>query len=88
MTGISRRNFGKLCGGNALQNVVIVTNMWGQVDLEVGNEREAELKRENDPFKLVLDKGAQIECHENTALSAERIVHLILGNNPLPLARS
>ncbi|KAF9788713.1 P-loop containing nucleoside triphosphate hydrolase protein [Thelephora terrestris] len=88
MTGISRRNFGmfrKLCGDNALQNVVIVTNMWGQVDLEVGKEREAELKREDDFFKPVLDKGGRMERHENTALSAERIVRLILGNNPLPL---
>ncbi|KAF9784288.1 hypothetical protein BJ322DRAFT_1219094 [Thelephora terrestris] len=84
MTGISRRNFGmfrRLCGDNAFQNVVIVTNMWGKVDVEVGKEREAELKREDDFFKPVLDKGARMERHENTALSAERIVRLNLRRN-------
>ena len=88
MTGISRKNFGmfrKLCGDNALQNVVIVTNMWGQVDPELGNEREAELMGEDDFFKPVLDKGAQMERHENTTLSAKGIIRLILDNNPLPL---
>ncbi|KAF9788737.1 hypothetical protein BJ322DRAFT_1050872 [Thelephora terrestris] len=70
--------FRELCGDNALHKVVIVTQMWGQVDVEVGNEREAELKREDDFFKPVLDKGARMERHENTALSAERNVRLIL----------
>ena len=40
--------FRELCGDNALHKVVIVTQMWGQVDVEVGKEREAELKREDD----------------------------------------
>jgi hypothetical protein len=52
--------------------------MWGKVDVEVGKEREAELKREDDFFKPVLDKGARMARHENTDLSAERVVRLIL----------
>jgi hypothetical protein len=36
-------------------------------------------------FKPVLDKGAQMARHENTVPSAERIIRLILKNNPLPL---
>ncbi|KAF9788762.1 hypothetical protein BJ322DRAFT_1050942, partial [Thelephora terrestris] len=59
-------------------NVVIVTNMWGKVDVEVGKEREAELKREDDFFKPVLDKGTRMARHENTDLSAERVVRLLL----------
>ena len=88
MTGISRKNFSmfrKLCGDNALRNVVIVTNMWGEVDPQTGNAREAELKGEDIFFKPVLDKGAQMARHENTVPSAESIIRLILDNHPLPL---
>lgn len=77
--------FRKLCGDDALKNVVIVTNMWGQVNLEVGNQREAELMREDDFFKPVLDKGARTARHENIVLSAQKIIRLILGNHPVPL---
>ncbi|KAG5219505.1 P-loop containing nucleoside triphosphate hydrolase protein [Salix suchowensis] len=48
MGGASTRNFKLfrgLCGDNMLQNVVIVTNMWSQVPLDVGEAREEELKR-------------------------------------------
>lgn len=77
--------FRKLCGDNALQNVVIVTNMWGEVDVEVGNRREAELMSDDAFFKPVLDKGARMARHENTTLTAAEIIRLILGNHPLPL---
>ena len=77
--------FRKLCGGSTLQNVVIVTNMWGEVDPQVGDAREGELMREDIFFKPVLDKGAQMARHTNTAPSAEDIVRLVLNNHPLPL---
>jgi len=77
--------FRKLCGDTTLQNVVIVTNMWGEVDPQVGNAREAELMRDDLFFKPVLDKGAQMARHENTVPSAENVVRLILDNHPLPL---
>jgi len=88
MTGMSRKNFGmfrKLCGDAALKNVVIVTNMWGEVDPAVGNAREIELATEDIFFKPVLEKHAQMIRHENTISSAERVIRLILGNHPLPL---
>jgi DNA repair exonuclease SbcCD ATPase subunit len=88
MGGTSTRNFKmfrKLCGDTTLRNVIIVTNRWGEVDPQVGEAREAELIREDDFFKPVLDKGAQTARHENTVPSAERIIRLILKNNPLPL---
>jgi len=88
MGGISTRNFNmfrKLCGDSTLQNVVIVTNMWGEVDPQVGGAREAELMREDIFFKPVLDKGAQIARHENTATSAQNIIRRVLDNHPLPL---
>jgi hypothetical protein len=88
MGGISTRNFKmfrKLCGDTTLQNVVIVTNMWGEVEPQLGDEREAELMNEDIFFKPVLDKGAQVARHGNTVSSAKDIVRLILGNHPLPL---
>lgn len=77
--------FRKLCGDSALRNVIIVTNMWGEVDPQIGDAREAELAREDLFFKPVLDKGAQMVRHENTIPSAEAIIRLVLGNHPLPL---
>ena len=77
--------FRKLCGDNTLRNVVIVTNMWGEVDPQVGNAREAELIREDIFFKPVLDKGARIARNENTVPSAQNIIRLVLDNHPLPL---
>ena len=88
MSGIARRNFSmfrKLCGDNALQNVVIVTNMWGEVDPQIGNAREAELAREDIFFKPVIEKGARMARHANTVPSAEAILRLVLDNHPMPL---
>ena len=77
--------FRKLCGERTLKNVVIVTNMWGAVDRRVGERREAELSRGKDFFKPALEKSAQMARHENTVLSAQGILRLILNNHPLPL---
>ena len=88
MGGIARKNFNmfkKLCGENALKNVVIVTNMWGEVDSQVGNAREAELAREDIFFRPVLQRGSRMVRHDNTVASAERAIRLILENHPLPL---
>ena len=77
--------FRKLCGDGTLRNVVIVTNMWGEVDPRVGVARETELMSEDIFFKPVLEKGAKIARHENTVPSAEDIIRRILNNHPLPL---
>jgi hypothetical protein len=77
--------FRNLCGESTLKNVVIVTNMWGGVEPEVGEAREAELMEEDIFFKPVLEKGAKMARHENTVPSAENIIHLVLNNHPLPL---
>ena len=77
--------FRKLCGEKALHNVVVVTNMWGEVDPLVGEKREAKLMGEDIFFKPVLDEGAQTARHENTTTSAQKIIRLVLDNHPLPL---
>jgi hypothetical protein len=85
-TGISRRNFGmfrELCGDETLKNVVLLTNMWGEVSPDVGEAREEELIGEF--FKPVLDRGAQIARHYNTITSAHDIIRRIMTNRPIAL---
>jgi len=77
--------FQKLCGENALRNVIIVTNMRGEVKGRVGEKREAELKGKEIFFKPILDKHAQMARHLNTVDSARSILRLMLHNPPLPL---
>jgi hypothetical protein len=85
MGGISRKNFSmfrKLCGEKALQNLVVITNMWAEVDPQVGDAREAELAGSEISFKLVLDKGARMTRHDNTIFSAENIIRPLLPRGP------
>ncbi|KAF9459504.1 P-loop containing nucleoside triphosphate hydrolase protein [Collybia nuda] len=85
MGGISSRNFRmfrRLCGDNSLQNVVIVTNMWGQVDHELGVARETELATKDIFFKPVLEKGARLARHDRTLKSARAIIQSLVGKRP------
>jgi len=75
--------FRELCGDKTLKNVVLVTNMWGEVPRDVGESREDELS--STFFKPVLDKGAQIVRHHNTAQSAQDIIRVIMKNRPVVL---
>jgi hypothetical protein len=86
--GIAARNFRmfrKLCGEQSLKNVVIVTNMWGDVAPEVGEVREAELATQDNFFKPVLDKQGQLVRHGNTPESAQAILRQLVGNEPMAL---
>ncbi|KAI0925626.1 hypothetical protein AcV5_008311 [Taiwanofungus camphoratus] len=88
MTGISRRNFSmfrKLCGDETLKNVVIVTNMWGEVSEEKGLARERELATDDILFKPVLQKGAQMMRHDNTYQCAMTILGQLINNRPKAL---
>ncbi|EKM53858.1 uncharacterized protein PHACADRAFT_98220, partial [Phanerochaete carnosa HHB-10118-sp] len=86
--GISRRNFGmfrSLCGETTLKNVIIVTNMWSEVGEQKGAARERELAADNALFKPVIDKGARMMRHYNTAESAQAILRVLVENQPLAL---
>ena len=85
-TGMAGRNFKmfrELCGDSSLKNVILVTNMWGEVSEAVGETREQELT--TNFFKQVLDKGAQLARHHNTTQSAHDIIRRIMKNKPAPL---
>ena len=85
-TGIAGRNFRmfrELCGDTTLKNVVLVTNMWSEVSLDIGEARENELSSEF--FKSVLDNGAQMARHHDTIQSAHDIIRGIMENHPVVL---
>lgn len=85
-TGIDGRNFKmfrELCGIPTLKNVILMTNMWGEVAKNVGEAREKGLA--TNFFKPILDKGAQLARHHNTAQSAHDIIRRIMKNNPIAL---
>ena len=75
--------FRELCGDLTLKNVVLVTNMWGDVSTEDGQDRENQLS--SDFFKSVLDKGAQMVRHHNPAEPAHDIIRMIIENYPVAL---
>ncbi|KAI0789968.1 P-loop containing nucleoside triphosphate hydrolase protein [Abortiporus biennis] len=88
MGGISRRNFNmfrKLCGDDTLQNVLIVTTMWGLVDKEMGEARERELMSDERLMKPVIDKGARMVRHDNDVQTARNIMFMMLNNRPMAL---
>ena len=73
------RSFGwlkRICGEQTLRNVVLTTNMWGNVDPEVGATRERQLAEEF--VKAALNEGAQLLRHQNTTESAHDIIRVIL----------
>lgn len=83
MTGMSRRNFSmfrKLCGDDTLRNVIIVTNMWSEVNAERGLAREDELATDDMFFKPVLDKGARMMRHDNSYQTAADILSQLVPN--------
>ena len=77
--------FRQLCGESTLRNVVILTNMWGEVSREIGEAREHELATKEMFFKPALAKGASLRRHDNTPASAYKILRGIINNHPLSL---
>ena len=66
-----------------MKNVLLVTNMWGNVSHEVGEARERELA--STFLKPALDKGAQMIRHHNTEQSAHDVIRCIMNNHPVVL---
>jgi len=77
--------FRKLCGESTLRNVIILTNMWGEVSEETGKAREQELATKEMFFKPALANGASLRRHDNTPASAYKILRTIIINHPLSL---
>ncbi|KAF9449511.1 P-loop containing nucleoside triphosphate hydrolase protein [Macrolepiota fuliginosa MF-IS2] len=80
MTNTLMRNlnmFEKLCGKDALSNVIFVTTMWGELEEgdDSGNKHEEELR--NNYLKFFLSKGSQMLRFEQTISSAWGIINAL-----------
>ena len=75
--------FCDLCGEEALENVILVTNMWEKVPMRVGEAHEKKLAA--NLFWPALDGGAHLARHNNTVKSARDIVRRIMENSPITL---
>ncbi|EMD32106.1 hypothetical protein CERSUDRAFT_162189 [Gelatoporia subvermispora B] len=85
MGGIAIENyriFKKICGNEAMKNVVVVTNMWGEVQEKVGAARERELVSNPLFFKDAIDRGARILRHHDTKESGYAILRSLLNKPP------
>jgi len=67
------RMFEELCGKDALANVVLVTTMWSEVSMEVGQTRERELKSQY--WKAMVSAGARVMRFSDSQDSAWEIVN-------------
>ncbi|KAF7974365.1 hypothetical protein HWV62_12326 [Athelia sp. TMB] len=81
MAGSALRNmdmFRRLCGNDALPNVVLVSTMWDQVDRITGQKREQELR---DTFwRSMVDNGARTARFYHTPASAWEILGPYTGH--------
>ena len=88
MFGASRENletFKKICGNDALKNVVIGTTKWGDVSLEKGQQREQQLK--DIYWGEMLQQGSvTMRVHADSS-SAWKIVNHILENDAIDFVR-
>lgn len=75
MSGTSLKNldmFQKLCGDNALQNVIVVTTMWREVTEATGCKREKEL--ESEYWQSMIECGSQMRRFHDCHASAWEII--------------
>ena len=71
--------FRKLCGDEALKNVVIGTTKWDDVELEVGQQRE--IQRRDDLWKEMIQHGSVVmQVHDD---SVWNVVNHILENKTI-----
>ena len=88
MFGVTRKNieiFKKICGNDALKNLVIGTTKWDQVELEKGQQREQELKDKH--WKEMVQQGSVIMRVHADSSSAWKIVNRILQNDAVDFVR-
>ena len=88
MGGTARTNlnvFKRMVGDESLKNVIVATTMWDGVSQQLGQARENELRSDPRYHKTMLDNGARLVRHDNTAESARQILQFIIDNQPLPL---
>ncbi|KAL4062813.1 hypothetical protein V8B97DRAFT_1877360 [Scleroderma yunnanense] len=66
------RVFEKLCGDDAMAQVVLVTTMWDEVERDVGEQRLQELR--TSYWKGMISRGSTTFAYENTPDSARNFL--------------
>jgi hypothetical protein len=83
MAGTPLKNlhmFKRLCGENALRNVILVTTMWDEVDEEMGSQREKELIGKY--WKAMIEQKSKVVRYLGTSDSAWDIIdHFLQSSN-------
>ncbi|KAI6133584.1 P-loop containing nucleoside triphosphate hydrolase protein [Pisolithus croceorrhizus] len=79
------RMFQELCGEEAYENVIVVTNMWGTVSQEDGIAREQELASKDIFYKPILERKGRMMPHYNTQKSAHCILEELVPKEPIVL---
>ncbi|ETS78914.1 hypothetical protein PFICI_08767 [Pestalotiopsis fici W106-1] len=91
MQGSARRNlmiFKRLCGPDALKNVILATTRWEQLnDEEVGRKREQELMQIDGHWGWMKQRGSQVLRHYDTSKSAMALLDIFVmsPSHPIPL---
>jgi predicted RNase H-like nuclease (RuvC/YqgF family) len=84
MQGSAKRNlvmFKKLCGNDALRNVILGTTMWDKVHEAEGCRREEELSTTPDFWGWMLSRGSVMLRHKNNRTSALELIDKILNRD-------
>lgn len=85
MQGSARKNillFSKLCGDEALKNVLLVTSMWDKLpksQISVAKGKEKQLVETHEYWGFMVSKGSTVLRHRNTADSARAIVKRLVN---------
>ena len=75
--------FQHLCGDDALENVVMVSTMWSQVDDAMGAQQEQQLLNSFDFWKGMIKKGSHSARYDGTQASVEMILDLLVNKSPM-----
>lgn len=77
--------FQKLCGNDALKNVVLATTFWNQVDEQVGARREKELIDEQMYWGKMVAMGSKVMRLGLTRDSAMSVLRAVASNSKVIL---
>ena len=80
------RLFEKICGPNAFGHVVIATTMWSDLrDESEGRSRVQQRSAAPDFWGSMIEDGAQVVKHDNTASCAISIIRSLIHRNTVTL---
>ena len=76
--------FQNLCGEKAMENVLLTTTQWSNVDPAEGQAREDELQ-EDGLWGELIRKGATLQRFHGTRESGFELIHKLMSNTEKPL---